>query len=141
MKVKVINISNNLLPLYQTKGSAGMDLYANIGEDIIVPPNGKAVIPTGLMVEIPIGYYFEVCGRSGLLFKYGVKGYDGVIDSDFRGEIKAYLHNISDEPFTVKNGERISQMILKKYETIEWEQVTELSDTERGTGGFGSTGL
>lgn len=142
MKVKIINNSNNPLPEYETKLSAGMDLRAHLEEPFTLNPMERAVIPTGLYIELPEGYEAQIRPRSGLAAKYGITVLNspGTIDADYRGEIKVILINLSKEKFTINNGDRIAQMIISKYEKIEWEPVYELSQTERGAGGFGHTG-
>lgn len=142
MKIKVINTSNQSLPTYETEASAGMDLKAFLNEPIHIKPLERALIPTGLFIEIPIGYEVQVRPRSGLAIKSGITVLNspGTIDADYRGEVKVILINLSNEPFTVHNGDRIAQMILAKHELAELESVEILSDTERGKGGFGHTG-
>ncbi|SFE80655.1 dUTP diphosphatase [Thermoflexibacter ruber] len=143
MTVKVINQSNNPLPQYQTVHSAGLDLMAFISEPITLKPLQRALIPTGLYIELPPGYEAQIRPRSGLAFKNGISivNAPGTIDADYRGEIKVLLVNLSDQDFTIENGLRIAQMIVSKYERITWESVSELTETERGTGGYGSTGV
>lgn len=142
MIVKVINRSGRELPNYQTPLAAGMDVTAAMEESVVIEPLGRAMIPTGLFVEIPAGYEIQVRPRSGLAAKHGITVLNspGTIDADYRGEIKVVLVNLSDEAFEVKPGERIAQLVLASHERIEWDAVGELSDTERGAGGFGSTG-
>jgi dUTP pyrophosphatase len=142
MKIKIINNSNNPLPAYETTGSAGMDLRAFIAEEMMLKPLERKLIPTGLFLELPDGYEAQIRPRSGLAFKHGISlpNTPATIDSDYRGEIKVALINLSNENFTVKSGERIAQMIIAKYEKAELIQVQELSETKRGEGGFGSTG-
>ncbi len=142
MKIKVINRSQWDLPQYATPHSAGMDLRANTTEDMTLAPSGRAMVPTGLFVEIPVGYEMQVRPRSGLAAKYGltVLNSPGTIDADYRGEICVILANTSDVPFVLKPGERIAQAVVARHEVIEWENTDELSATERGEGGFGSTG-
>jgi dUTP pyrophosphatase len=142
MKIKIINTSNNELPAYETAHAAGMDLRAFISEPIILNANAKAIIPTGLFMEIPIGFEAQVRPRSGLAFKHGITVLNspGTIDADYRGEVKVLLINHGPAPFEIKNGERIAQMVITKHETAAWEVTTELSETERGHGGYGSTG-
>lgn len=137
-----MNNSKNELPQYQTKGAAGMDLRANLEKDIVLKPMERAIIPTGLFLEIPKGYEIQIRARSGLAIKYGITLINsvGTIDSDYRGELKVPIVNLSKENFTIKNGERIAQMILAKYEKINFEVVNILEKTQRGIGGFGSTG-
>ncbi len=142
MTVKVINQSNNPLPQYQTTHSAGLDLMAFIAEPITLRPLQRALIPTGLYIELPAGYEAQIRPRSGLAFKHGISivNAPGTIDADYRGEIKVLLVNLSDQDFTIENGLRIAQMVIAKYERITWEAVNELSETARGAGGYGSTG-
>lgn len=143
MEVKVINKSNNPLPEYSTSQSAGMDLRAFITEPIILGVLDRALIPTGLYIEMPEGYEAQVRPRSGLAIKHGITVINspGTIDADYRGEICVELVNISNTPFTVEPGERIAQLIFAKYEKANFVEVEELSETERGTGGIGHTGL
>ena len=142
MEVKVVNKSNHRLPEYATIGSAGMDLKANISEPVVLKPLKRELIPTGLYMQIPTGHEVQIRPRSGLACKYGitVANAPGTIDSDYRGEVKVCLINLSDTPFVVNPGERIAQAVLNKVEKIEWEEVSELDTTERGEGGFGHTG-
>ncbi|MDX2195310.1 MAG: dUTP diphosphatase [Cytophagales bacterium] len=142
MKIKIINQSKFELPKYQTPHSAGLDLQANTDAEITVKSLQRVLIPTGLFMEIPIGYEAQIRPRSGLAFKHGVTVLNspGTIDADYRGEIKVLLVNLSDEPFVIMPGERIAQLIVAKHETIEWEQTSVLTDTYRGVGGYGSTG-
>ena len=142
MKVKVINKSRHQLPRYETPLSAGMDVRANLDEPIVLKPLARALIPTGLFVELPAGYEMQVRPRSGLAAKFGltVLNAPGTIDADYRGEVKVILANLSSEEFTVNDGERIAQLVVARHEQVEWESAEELSDTSRGAGGFGSTG-
>ncbi len=142
MKVKIINKSPYELPRYATGSSAGMDLKANLSEPVTLGSLERAVIPTGLFMELPEGFEAQVRPRSGLAAKFGVTvaNSPGTVDADYRGELKVILVNLSGEPFVVNPGERIAQMVIARYERIEWEQTDQLSETERGTGGFGSTG-
>ena len=142
MQIRIINKSNNPLPAYETSGSAGMDLRAFIEEEILLKPLDRKLVPTGLFIELPEGYEAQLRPRSGLAFKHGISlpNTPATIDSDYRGEIKIALINLSDENFIVKNGERIAQMVIAKHEKAELIQVTELNETMRGEGGFGSTG-
>jgi len=130
------------LPEYATEASAGLDLRANIDESIEIDSLEKAIVPTGLFMEIPIGYEAQVRPRSGLAFKHGITVLNspGTIDADYRGEIKVILVNLSKEKFVIEDGERIAQMVIAAHEQAEWNQVDELNDTSRGAGGFGSTG-
>lgn len=143
MKVKVINKSNNPLPEYSTPQSAGMDLRAFITEPVILGVIDRALIPTGLYIEMPEGYEAQVRPRSGLAIKHGVTVLNspGTVDADYRGEICVELVNLSNTPFTIEPGERIAQLVFSKYEQAEFIKVEELSETERGTGGIGHTGL
>ncbi len=143
MKVKVINQSSHSLPEYKTKGSAGVDLYANNSETITLNTLERTLVPTGLFLEIPLGYEAQIRPRSGLALKKGISVVNspGTIDSDYRGEINVLIINLSNEPVEIAPGERIAQMVFAKYEQAEWELVEELSSTERGEGGFGSTGI
>lgn len=142
MEVKVINKSNNPLPEYSTAQSAGMDLRAFITEPVILGALDRALIPTGLYIEMPEGYEAQVRPRSGLAIKYGVTVLNspGTIDADYRGEICVELINLSNTPFTIEPGERIAQLVFNKYEQAKFVKVEELSETERGEGGFGHTG-
>lgn len=142
MKVKIVNNSRFALPEYQTSLSAGLDIRANLDESVTLGPLERAMIPTGLYVELPEGCEMQIRPRSGLAAKHGITVLNspGTIDADYRGEIKVILVNLSNEPFTIEAGERIAQMIVARYEQIEWQAAEELSSTERGAGGFGSTG-
>jgi len=141
-QVKVINQSSFDLPSYQTEGSAGMDLRANIEASVLLKPLERQLIPTGLFIELPTGFEAQIRPRSGLAFKHGlsVLNSPGTVDSDYRGEIKVLLVNLSNEAFEVNPGERIAQMVVSKHETIEWVNTSNLAETERGAGGYGSTG-
>lgn len=142
IKVKVINRSSNPLPGYETAHAAGMDLRADLKEPVVLNPGERKLIPTGLLIEIPEGYEGQVRPRSGLAFKHGITVLNspGTIDADYRGEVKVILINHSDQPFTIQNGERIAQLVLARHEQIEWVLTEELAETQRGSGGFGSTG-
>ena len=142
MKVKIVNHSKHALPEYQTPLSAGLDIRANLDESVTLRPLERAMIPTGLFVELPEGCEMQIRPRSGLAAKHGITVLNspGTIDADYRGEIKVILVNLSNEPFTIESGERIAQMIVARYEQIEWLPVEELGATERGAGGVGSTG-
>lgn len=142
MKIKVINKSTNALPSYETIASAGMDLRAHLEQSITLKPMERKLIPTGLSIELPAGYEAQVRPRSGLALKNGITllNAPGTIDADYRGDIGVILANLSTEDFTIQPGDRIAQMVIAKYEQIQWEQVDDLSVTERGAGGFGSTG-
>jgi len=139
----IVNQSNNPLPFYSTEHSAGMDLRAFLTEPIILQPMARALIPTGLFIEVPEGYEAQVRSRSGLAIKNGITVLNspGTIDADYRGEVKVILINLSNEPFTIQNGDRIAQMVVAKYEKVVWNSVERLSETERGAGGFGSSGI
>lgn len=143
MTINIINRSGHALPNYETIASAGMDLRANIEEPIVLVPLGRAIVKTGLFIELPIGYEAQVRPRSGLAAKKGVTVLNspGTIDADYRGEIGVILVNLSNEPFTIENGERIAQLIIAKHERAEWNEVELLTETSRGEGGFGSTGV
>lgn len=143
MEVKIINKSNNALPEYQTSGAAGMDIRAFVPSDIKIKPGEVKLVPTGLYLEIPKGYEIQVRARSGLALKnsIGVANGIGTIDSDYRGELCVILVNFGQNEFVVKNGDRIAQMVLNKYEPIKFVVDEELSSTERGEGGFGSSGV
>lgn len=142
MKIDIINKSPHALPSYQTNGSAGMDLRAHLEKDIVLKPLERCIIPTGLFMALPLGYEAQVRPRSGLAAKYGltVLNSPGTIDADYRGEIGVILVNISNTDFTVKNGERVAQLVISKHARGEWVSVQNLSDTSRGSSGFGSTG-
>lgn len=142
MKVKVINHSKHRLPEYETLHSAGMDLRANIDEPITLGPLERTLVPTGLFIELPVGYEAQIRPRSGLAIKHGISlvNTPGTIDSDYRGEIKVILVNLSNTPFTINDGERICQMVVARHERVEWEETERLEETQRGTGGFGHTG-
>jgi dUTP pyrophosphatase len=142
MKINIINKSSNVLPHYETIASAGMDIRAHLENEIVLPPMERVIIPTGLFMELPVGYEAQVRPRSGLAAKHGltVLNSPGTVDADYRGEIGVILVNLSNTAFTIKNGERIAQMVIAKHDRAEWEEVQSLSDTSRGTGGFGSTG-
>ena len=142
MKVKIINKSDHPLPNYETLESAGMDLRSNIKTDITLKPNQRAIVPTGIFIALPKGYEAQVRSRSGLAAKYGVivLNSPGTIDADYRGEIGVILINFSENDFIIKNGDRIAQIVIAKHERAIWEECNDLSKTERGSGGFGSTG-
>ena len=143
MKVRVINRSACALPSYSTELSVGMDVRADIPEAVVLAPLQRAIVPTGIFLEIPAGFEVQVRPRSGLAAKHGITVLNspGTIDADYRGELKVILVNLSSEPFAVEPGERIAQIVLAKHEVIEWEEATELSESGRGAGGFGSTGV
>lgn len=142
MKVKIVNHSPFNLPAYATALSAGMDLRADIPEPIVLRTLQRAMVPTGLHIELPAGFEAQIRPRSGLAAKHGISVVNapGTIDADYRGEIKVVLVNLSEEPFTVMPGERIAQMVVARHETVEWEPVEALEESVRGSGGFGSTG-
>ena len=142
MKIKIINKSSHHLPHYETIASAGMDLRANTTETIILKPLERAIVGTGLFIELPIGYEAQVRPRSGLAAKKGITVLNapGTVDADYRGEIGVILVNLSNKDFTINNGERIAQLVIAKHERADWEEVEALTSTERGEGGFGSTG-
>ncbi|BEP29320.1 dUTP diphosphatase [Helicovermis profundi] len=143
MKLKIVNISENKLPKYETTGSSGLDLLTNNDEDIVLKSLERTLVPTGLFVEIPKGFEGQVRARSGLSIKHGITLINGIgtIDSDYRGELKIPVVNLSTEDFTIKKGLRIAQLVIIKHERVELEEVKTLSDTSRGHGGFGSTGV
>ena len=143
MTINIINKSGHALPNYETIASAGMDLRANITESITLKPLERAIIKTGLFMALPIGYEAQVRPRSGLAAKNGITVLNapGTIDADYRGEIGVILVNLSNDDFVIQNGERIAQMIIAKHERAEWIEVQELTETSRGEGGFGSTGV
>ena len=142
MKINIINNSGHALPQYETAHAAGMDMRAFIENEITIKPLQRVLIPTGLSIELPVGYEAQIRPRSGLAYKHGISivNAPGTIDADYRGELKVLLVNLSDTDFVVNNGDRIAQMVIAKHETISWEVVDELSDTARGTGGYGHTG-
>ncbi len=143
MKVKVINKSGNPLPAYATALAAGLDVRADNAEPIVLQPLGRAIVPTGLFLEIPAGYEVQVRPRSGLAAKRGVTVLNapGTIDADYRGEVCVILVNLGQEAFVIERGERIAQLVLSRHEVIEWEETSELAASDRGAGGFGSTGV
>jgi len=143
MKIKIINNSKNPLPNYETAASAGMDLRANLEESITLKPLERQLIPTGLSIELPVGYEAQIRPRSGLAYKFGISivNSPGTIDADYRGEIKVLLVNLSSEDYLVSHGDRIAQMIVAAHETVEWETTENLSETDRGAGGYGHTGV
>ena len=142
MQVKIINTSRHALPAYATEAAAGMDLRANLSEPVTLKPLERRLIPTGLFIELPVGYEAQIRPRSGLALKHGITVLNspGTIDADYRGEIGVILVNLSDTDFVVADGERICQMVIARHEQAEWVEVTELAASERGTGGFGHTG-
>jgi len=143
MKINIINKSKHQLPGYETEASAGMDLRANLDVEITMKPLERQLIATGIFIELPIGYEAQIRPRSGLAYKFGIGivNSPGTIDADYRGEIKVLLVNLSNEVFTINDGDRIAQMIIAKHEKAEWQLVAELSDTQRGAGGYGHTGV
>lgn len=142
MEVKVVNKSSFDLPEYATVHSAGLDLRANTTDNLVLAPLDRVIIPTGLFIEIPVGFEAQIRPRSGMAIKHGITAINspGTIDADYRGEIKVGLVNISNEAYTIKPGERIAQMVFSKHETVSWLEVELLSETDRGEGGFGHTG-
>lgn len=142
MQVKIINQSEHPLPEYATPGSSGMDLRSNNQEPQLVEPFQRVLIPTGLFMELPLGYEAQIRPRSGLALRHGITCLNtpGTIDADYRGEIKVLLINLGGEPYTIQRGERIAQLVIQKVEHIRWESVEELDNTQRSAGGFGSTG-
>ncbi|NQX40357.1 dUTP pyrophosphatase [Pedobacter steynii] len=142
MKINIINNSGHTLPQYETAHAAGMDMRAFVETEITIKPLQRVLIPTGLHIELPVGFEAQIRPRSGLAYKHGISivNSPGTIDADYRGEIKVLLVNLSDTDFVVNNGDRIAQMVIAKHETISWEAVEELGDTVRGAGGYGHTG-
>jgi dUTP pyrophosphatase len=142
MKIKILNRSRHNLPEYETEHAAGLDLRANLEENIVLKPLERKLIPTGLFIELPVGFEAQIRPRSGLAFKKGITilNAPGTIDADYRGEIGVILINLSNEDFIVEDGERICQMVISRHETINWIAVEDLAATERGEGGFGHTG-
>lgn len=142
LKVNIINTSRHPLPAYETTHAAGMDLRAMLSEAIVIQPMERKLIGTGLFIELPVGYEAQIRPRSGLAYKHGltVLNSPGTIDADYRGEIKILLINLSNETFTIQDGERIAQMVVASHESVEWQAVESLSDTARGSGGYGHTG-
>ena len=143
MKIKIINSSKHELPTYATVGAAGMDLRANIEHPIILSPMERVLIPTGLKIALPIGYEAQIRPRSGMALKHGITcaNTPGTVDCDYRGDVGVILINLSKEPFIINDGDRIAQMVIKKYERIEWESVDELPTSDRGEGAYGHTGV
>lgn len=142
MNINIINKSTHALPQYETTHAAGMDLRAFITDEIIIKPLQRVLVPTGLYIELPVGFEAQIRPRSGLAYKYGIGivNSPGTIDADYRGEIKVLLVNLSDTDFVVNNGERIAQMVIAQHETIAWNEVELLNETARGEGGYGHTG-
>jgi len=143
MNVQIINKSKHATPNYETEGSAGMDLRANIEETITLKPLERAIVKTGLFIALPVGFEAQVRPRSGLAAKKGITVLNapGTVDADYRGEIGVILVNLSNKDFVINDGERIAQLIIAKHERVQWQEVTVLNETERGSGGFGSTGV
>ena len=143
MEVKIINLSHNPLPIYETEASAGMDLRASLSESVVLKPMQRTLVSTGLYIELPEGHEAQIRPRSGLALKHGITilNSPGTIDADYRGEIKILLVNFSDMDFTINNGDRIAQMIVAKHEKVNWSQTESLNETVRGTGGYGHTGV
>lgn len=141
--VNIINNSVNPLPAYETSGSAGMDLRASLDQPMVLEPLQRAMVPTGIHIALPEGYECQIRPRSGLAAKHGITVLNspGTIDADYRGEIKVILVNLSNEPFTINPGERVCQMVISRYSRAEWVEVETLDETERGSGGFGHTGV
>ena len=143
MNIKIINESGHALPAYETEASAGMDLRANLTEPVLISAMERSLIPTGLFIELPVGFEAQIRPRSGLALKHGISilNSPGTIDSDYRGEIKILLINFSDVSFEIGDGDRIAQMVISRHEHINWEEVNILTNTVRGAGGYGHTGL
>ena len=143
MNIRIINNSKNALPAYETAHAAGMDLRADVETSVSLQPMERKLIPTGLHIELPVGYEAQIRPRSGLAYKFGISivNSPGTIDADYRGEIKVLLVNLSTEVFEINNGDRIAQMVVAKHEQVNWEEVEVLSDTTRGHGGYGHTGV
>jgi dUTP pyrophosphatase len=142
MEIKIINTSGHPLPQYETAHAAGMDLRASITEEIELKPLQRLLVPTGLFIELPVGYEAQIRPRCGLAYKHGIGivNAPGTIDADYRGEIKVLLVNLSDTDFKIVNGDRIAQMVIAKHETVSWQVASELGETARGEGGYGHTG-
>jgi dUTP pyrophosphatase len=142
MKIRIVNHSRHALPAYETLASAGMDLRANLEDAIVLKPLERSLVPTGLFIELPVGFEAQVRPRSGLAIKHGITVLNtpGTIDADYRGEVKVIMVNISGDDYSINDGDRIAQMIISKHEKAEWNEVEELEQTERGAGGFGHTG-
>ena len=143
MNIRIINKSKNSLPAYETLHAAGMDLRAELEEQIVLKPMERKLVPTGLFIELPEGFEAQIRPRSGLAFKHGIGivNSPGTIDADYRGEIKVLLINYGDQPFEINSGDRIAQMVVARHEKVSWEQVESLSETSRGAGGYGHTGV
>jgi len=142
MKINIINKSEHPLPQYETAHAAGMDMRAFIGEEMVIKPMQRMLVPTGLHIELPVGYEAQIRPRSGLAYKHGISivNSPGTIDADYRGEIKVLLINFSDTDFVINNGDRIAQMVIAKHESVIWTSAEELNETARGEGGYGHTG-
>ena len=142
MKINIINKSGHDLPKYETAHAAGMDLRAHTDAELVLKPMQRLLVPTGLHIELPVGYEAQIRPRSGLAYKHGISivNAPGTIDADYRGEIKVLLINLSDTDFVIDNGDRIAQMVIAKHETVNWEPVAQLNETARGEGGYGHTG-
>ncbi|MBW4888686.1 dUTP diphosphatase [Mucilaginibacter sp. HMF5004] len=142
MNIRIINKSKNSLPAYETAHAAGMDLRADLETTMVLQPMERKLVPTGLHIELPVGFEAQIRPRSGLAFKHGISivNSPGTIDADYRGEVKVLLINLSTEPFEINTGDRIAQMVVAKHETVNWNEVEELSETSRGHGGYGHTG-
>ncbi len=140
--IKIVNKANQPLPAYQTAHAAGMDMHADLQEDITLAPLERALVPSGIFIELPVGYEAQIRPRSGLAYKHGITVLNspGTIDADYRGEVKVLLVNLSSEPFVIRNGERIAQMVVAPYAQVAWQEVSSLTETTRGAGGYGSTG-
>ena len=143
MEIKVVNTSRNPLPEYQSAHAAGLDLYANLNENLVIKPMGRSLVPTGLFIELPEGFEAQVRPRSGLAIKHGISVLNtpGTIDADYRGEIKVILINLSENDFIIRHGDRIAQLVIVKYEKIYWLPVEKLNESHRAQAGLGSTGL
>lgn len=143
MTVQIINKSKNSLPAYETAHAAGMDLKADLEEPVVLKPMQRLLVPTGIYIELPVGFEAQIRPRSGLAFKHGISivNSPGTVDADYRGEIKVLLINFSEMDFSINPGDRIAQMVIAKHEKIDWEQVQVLGETLRGTGGYGHTGV
>jgi dUTP pyrophosphatase len=142
MKIKIVNRSKHASPAYETEASAGMDLRANLEQPVTIDPMGRALVPTGLFIELPVGYEAQVRPRSGLAIRHGITVLNtpGTIDADYRGEVMVIMINLSQESFTIRDGDRIAQMVISSHVSAEWTEVEQLMETGRGEGGFGHTG-
>lgn len=141
MKVNIINQSGHDLPAYQTEHAAGMDLHAVLSQEVVLQPLERTLVPTGLFLEVPVGYEAQVRPRSGMAYKHGITVLNspGTIDADYRGEIKVLLVNLSNQAYTIQHGDRIAQMVVAAHEQVQWQPVDSLGETTRGSGGYGST--